>query len=293
MSWLAAFVLAAAAFGPAKPYGVLLLGEGGDRTWQQTVASAQKAVGAEVPLELAAGLADARAMQKAVDKLQSSGVKMIVAVPLFVSSYGEIMDQNRYLLGIREKPVKGYALGSRQPQRVRAKVPIVLAKALDDHPLAVELLAERAAGAGRDPGKEALLLVGPKPRTPESTEEWLDAQAALAEKVRQKIGAPAAAAAALDGDGKQAERELSERALKKTLFDLRRRHGAVAVVPLELTAGGFTRRLRRAVDGSFARFDGKTLMPDERVAKWIAESAASAAKLPDMRLFKENPYGFR
>ena len=39
-------------------------------------------------------------------------VKKLVAIPLYVSSFGDPMDHVRYLLGIRETPVKAFLRGT-------------------------------------------------------------------------------------------------------------------------------------------------------------------------------------
>ena len=285
---LALAFTAHAAFGPQKPYGVLLIGEGGDKNWAKTIEAAKKALGTEVPLEFAPGIPDAKTLQKSIDKLEAAGVKKLVAVPLLVSSFGDTMDHVRYLLGIRETAVKAFLRGTRAPERTKSKAPVVLAKALDDHPLFVELLSERALGLSRNPPKETLLLVESRPAASAAADEALDSAQALSERVRQKAGMAAAAAASLDIEGKQNERDLSTRALRKRVAELRK-SGAVLVVPLELTPGLFGRRLKSAAEGLFAKYDGKTILPDDRIAAWIKASAESASRLPEMRAFKEIP----
>lgn len=285
---LAALLLgAAAAWGQAgpQPFGVLLLGEGGDRNWARTVEAIRRELPPRLPIEFCAGLADARAMQKSVSLLEARKVQTIVAVPLFVSSFSEAMDQNRYLLGIREAPSKEFGEYPRAPSRIKSRVPLVLTKALDEHPLLVETLAARARALSRSPAEESLLLVGQGPTSPEAREDSLAQAAALAEKVRQKAGFKAARAAAVYPQLSQAQRDKAESALRGLLRELRRL-GPVVVVPLEMTRGGVHARLRKALEGSLARYDGASLLPDSRIARWVAESAQTGAKLPDMRVFK-------
>lgn len=272
-----------------KPFGVLLLGEGGDHDWKDTVDTLKKKAGARYPLEFAAGLADGREMQRGLDVLQAKRVKVVVIVPLFISSYGEAMDQNRYLLGIRETPSKELLQGPsrggamRLPRRLHSRVPLVLAKALDDHPLFVDILAARAKALSRRPNEEALILVGEAPADQDDEKEWSETAMALAEKVRQKGGFAAARAYALR-TGRR-DREKSAAGLKSLARDMRRKH-AVIVVPLALTSAA-NLKLPSALDGLFVKYDGRSVLPDALIARWVDESAAPAATLPDMRMFQD------
>jgi sirohydrochlorin cobaltochelatase len=275
-----------------KAFGVLLLGEGGDRDWKATVDAVKKKAGNKYPLEFAPGQADGRTMQRAIDALDRQRARVIVIVPLFVSSYGEVMDQNKYLLGIRDKPSETLLKGPqgrmpKAPARLRSRVPLILTKALDDHPLFVELMAARAQSLSRKPADESIVLVGEAPLDVAERKEWLEAATGLAEKVRQKGGFKAARAFALE-TGRQKEREASAGALRAIVRDLRR-DGKVLVVPLALT--GKSMRLPSVLDGLFARYDGRTVLPDPRIERWVEESATAAAKLPDMRMFKDAAKG--
>lgn len=278
-----------------KPFGLLLLGEGGDRDWKDTVDEARKRAAGRYPFEFAAGDADRKELQRGIDALQSLRVRSIVIVPLLVSSYGEVMDQTRYLLGIREKPSKELLdaphehTGGLALTRLKSRVPLVLTKALDDSPLLVDLLASRAQALSRKPSGEAVVLVGAAPQAKEDAREWTETASALAEKVRQKGGFSAARAYALKADGTQEERDRSAAGLGALVRDLRRAANAVIVVPLAMTNSDTKgMRLRQALDGLFARYDGRTILPDARINAWIEQSALAAAKLPDMRLFKDS-----
>lgn len=278
-----------------KPFGLLLLGEGGDRDWKAAVDDARAHAAGKYPLEFASGEADRREMQRGIDALQAQRVRTIVIVPLLVSSYGEVMDQTRYLLGIREKPSNELLdaphehTGGLQLQRLKSRVPLVLTKALDDHPLFVELLAARAQALSRRPANEALVLVGAAPAAKDDQREWNETVSALAEKVRQKGGFASARAYALRTDGRQEDRDLSAQGLGSMIRDVRRSHNAVIIVPLALTNEDTqAMRLRPALEGMFVRYDGRTVLPDPRISAWIEQTALPAAKLPDMRLFKDS-----
>src|SRR5437879_7460335 len=81
----------------AKPYGILLLGHGGSSEWNRAVYDVQKIVAdKKIPIEVALGMADPVSIQRAIDRLQQKHVEKIVAVPLFISSHSEVIDQTKY-----------------------------------------------------------------------------------------------------------------------------------------------------------------------------------------------------
>lgn len=275
---------------PERAFGVLLLGQGGDHNWKEAQDKLGAALGPKFPLAFALGEADPKALQAGIDALAARRVKKIVVIPLFVSSLSEALEQTRYLLGIRKEPSKAFLSAPHSHPgapsgRVQSKVPLILTRALDDHDILVDILASRAKSLSRRPAKESLLLVGQGPSAKEASREWLSSEAALAEKVRRKGGFKSAQAAVLRLGLAQDEREKSEAELRALVKALRRA-GEVIVVPLELTPGAVRSRVPKALDGLLYRWDGKTLLPDVRLARWVEASAQSGAKLPDMRTFK-------
>lgn len=272
--------------------GVLLLGEGGDQDWRAQLDAVKKRLG-RTPVEFAGGAADARAIQQSVSRLEASPgkIKKIVAVPLYVSSFSDVLDEDRYILGIREKPSAAIVGGAHShfgsPHRVKTKLPIVLTRALDDHDLFVQLLAERALKQTKEPAKDALLLIGLASASTDSTKEWLDSVAALAEKVRQKGGFAASRAAAISEGYGPERRDQSRKDLRKLVLDLRKQ-GRVVALSLELTARAGHSRVAPALDGLFVKLDQRALFPDPKIADWVYAQVVDGDKLPDMRNFKDD-----
>lgn len=273
-----------------KPFGVLLLGEGGEKGWDELVAAVAKRLGPKIPLEFAPGLADQKTIQKAADKLGSQSVKKIVVVPVYLSSNSELMDQTRFLFGIRQDPSLDF-FGSRRGgsilvRRVMTKADVVLTQALDDNPAVVDILASRAASLSRAPAKEGLILVSVAPASDEGAQQWSQTLTALAERARAKAGMARSASALLPERGLAAEKEKAEKAFKTKTQEFSRQGGAI-VVPVTLTASALERRVPRVLSGSFMRFNGKALLPDERLAAWVEQTAVEGARLPGMRQFKD------
>lgn len=276
-----------------KSYGILLLGEGGDKDWKDAAEMIRKELTKKRrPFEFALGQGDAKAIQKAVDRLQFKRVKKIVAVPLILSSYSEEMDEDRYLLGVREKPSQEFASAPHSHNRangaqarIAAKVPIVVTKGLDDSETLVEILAARAKTLSRDPSKEILVLVGKAPGSKEGLNDWINMANALAEKVRQKGGYLTAQAMALRDDIDRGARDRSEGDVHKAIAALHRR-GPVLVVPVELSPDLVHNRLPQVLQGIQVRYGAKDILPDPKIVKWVSDSAQAGASLPEMRVFK-------
>ena len=92
--------------------GILLLAHGGDPSWNKEVETLRARVDAKTPTETSLGMADVKSLQAAVDRLEKRGVTRIVAVPLFVQTRSEVLDQTRYALGLAKEPFRG-SLGTK------------------------------------------------------------------------------------------------------------------------------------------------------------------------------------
>lgn len=296
---LALLLLAAlpAAAAPSAPYGILLLAHGGDASWNGEVAKLRVRVDAKVPTETALGMADPAALQAAVLRLEKRGVARIVAVPLFVQTRSEVLDQTRYALGLSETPSEtlraglarmaaahgshgghgshGVAHGGHSMafslERVKAREPIAMALALDDHALVGRILAERAKALSRGDG-ERLVLVAHGPVDDAAVPAWegsLKAQCAAA----ARGGTFRSCAFALLRD--DAAPEIRAAAVK----DLRAKVGGTGraiVLPVLIARGGIERKIVKDLAGLDYAWDGKTLMPHDGFEGWVLERAAAA-----------------
>lgn len=300
MTSRAGLALACLAFGwtaaspsakPEQRFGVLLFGEDANQDWAQVAAAAARKLPPHCPLEFVSDPADAKGAQRAVDRLQAR-TKKIVAVGLWLSSRSDAMDETRFLLGIREKPSPGYfrSHGLRQGnsivRRVQSRVPIVLAPALDDDPLVADILTARALSLSKRSGDEAVVLIGFPPDSPDQAEPYLANLALLAEQIRARGGFKAARAAALGGLAGSPERRRGEESLRRLVRELSRQQ-RVLVVLHAVDSSTHSPGVLRALQGVFMRYNGKGLLPDDRLARWIAQSARQGAEKQDMRSYRD------
>ena len=279
-----------------KPFGALVVETGSGGDWKDAMSSIVKGAGKGFPI-VEASADDPRQMQEALDRLALMHVKKIVVVPLELSSYSVLMDQLRYLLGIRKDPSAKFLLGENAKanfgtsdqtiNRLAFKLPVVLAGALDDDDALADILLSRAKALSKNPSREALLLLAEGSKTDVGNSQWFGAAQSLAGKVRASGKFAAGRAFALPADVPQDEREKSLAELRKLAKTLRRDAGGLIVVPLTLGREDISDHLPAMLDGIFFKFDGKPILPDARLGPWVKASAAKASTLPDMRNFKD------
>nr|WP_239565265.1 CbiX/SirB N-terminal domain-containing protein [Brevibacillus fulvus] len=129
---------------------------------------------------------------------------------------------------------------------------------MDDHPLIVEILLERARELVKQPEKETLLLVGHGADEGENHAKWEAVLQRLAVKLRQELGLKAATYGTLHPD------------------NLTRRASAIArknrmiVLPLFLSEGYFTKTVVPSrLQGLSYLYNGKAYLPHPAVTRWL------------------------
>jgi len=297
-------LLASGAKAAPAPYGILLLAHGGDASWNAEIAKLREKVDAKVPTETALGMADVESLQAAVDRLEKRGVSRVVAVPLFVQSASEVLDQTRYALGLADKPSaslkaayermaaahaghaghaghKGHGAAAAMhghkmefsTERVKSREPIAMSPALDDHALVGRILSSRAKGLSKDAAKESLVLVAHGPVDDAAMPAWGASAAALCAMI--KGGYKACSFGLLRDD---AAPEIRAAAVAELREKVAAAKGKAIVLPVLIARGGIEKKIERDLKGLEYAWDGKTLMPHAGFDAWVLESAAGASK---------------
>ena len=258
----------------AQEIGVLVLAHGGSAQWNRTVERTVAEANLGSPTEIAFGMGmhpeEVEGFQAAVDRLQGRGVSRIVIVPLLVSSTSEVMRQFQYLFGLRDHG--SWETGVKPLAR---RVPIAMAGALDDDPLVAEVLLERALELSRTPEREAVILVAHGPTAEEDNARWLDAMGRLAERIRQQGRFRLVIPVTLRDDAPKPVRDQATRAMRE-LVQQQAEEGAVLVVPLLLAGGGIEGKIPQRLRGLHYLYRGRTLLPDPRLSRWLAEQVRVA-----------------
>ncbi|MBI3563779.1 MAG: hypothetical protein HY079_01125 [Elusimicrobia bacterium] len=277
--------------------GILLLAHGGDPSWDAEVRALRDAVDAKAPTEVALGMADPKTLQAGLDALEKRGVTRVVAVPLFVHSRSEVLDQTRYVLDLADKPSEVLRRGAERMmaahqghagmahhhmfslERVKTRLPVMLTPALDDDALVSRILLERAKALSRDPKTETVVLVAHGPVDDAALPAWQATLAVHAAAVRRGGDFRAAFGAVLRDDAAPNVRASSVGALRR-LVAAGAAGGRTIVVPVLIARGGIEGKLPKDLEGLTYAWDGATLMPHDGFAEWVLARAAFATKEP-------------
>lgn len=285
-----------------RDIGILLLAHGGNADWNATVTALGGRLNARVPTEVAFGMATRATLQAAVDRLVQRGVREIVGVPLFISSHSSVIEATQYLLGARtEAPADlarfarmGHGVDARASaphegadhaaengtRPVRSSVPIRMVGALDDHPLVADILASRARTISRDPGREVVVLVAHGPVSDAENALWLADMGRLAARLASAISFARVDVLTVRDDAPEPVRTVAAAELRTVVARAAGAGNRVLIVPLLLSYGGIEDGIRKRLDGLDYVMASQALMPDERLAQWVLESAGIRS-IPD------------
>src|SRR5688572_9081380 len=281
----------------AEP-GILLLAHGGSPEWNTRVTELAAKVNAKRPTEVAFGMATRASIQRAIDKLVARGVTEIVAVPLFISSWSTVITSTEYLLGLRAEapaalaifarmshgaPASGTAAAGHEAHAaaadgttpVKSPVPVRITPALNDHPIAAEILASRARAISRDAAKEALIVVAHGPNEEEDNRRWLADMESLVGRLKKTERFASFEYLTLRDDAPKPVRDAATAQLRGIVERELAAGRRVLIVPLLISFGGIEKGLRERLDGLPYTMAETALMPDERLATWVLSVAAA------------------
>ncbi len=260
--------------------GTVVIAHGGDSLWNSHVIDAARAARTGGPVEVSflMGPAAAKArFQDAVAKLERAGVDSIVVVPVLVSSFSGHYDQLRWLTGdpIALDETMQHHLHMAGIERSGTRLPMRLAKAMDDAPEVAHVLADRARtlarAQGADPSTRALLIVGHGPNTAEENAAWMQHLRPIADRVKVMTGFRDVrvdlvrddASAAVRAEAVKHVRELVELQSALTGAD-------VLVVPVLVSKGQVSRdKLPADLRGTQHVYVGEPLLPHPAMVQWI------------------------
>ena len=259
---------------PSRGPGVLVLAHGGTNQWDAVVRKAVKQASLDYPTEVAFGMGmhsqEVRALQQSVEKLQRKGIDRILVIPLLVSSHSEVYRQYEYLLGLRPQPEWP------QVQPVRLLVPVVMGRALDDDPIVSDVLLARVKAMSRKPDSETVVIVAHGPNGDDDNREWLADMERLAARLSHAGGFREVVTKTIRDDAPKVVHDSATSDLRE-MVRASALTGPVLVVPLLMARGGVERKIPVILSGSSYEYTGETLLPDPRLATWIARQANELA----------------
>lgn len=289
------------------PYGILLLAHGGQPRWNDSVTELARGIDKDVPTEVAFGMAQRAALQSAVERLQERNVDRIIAVPLFVSSHSSVITSTEFLLGQREIAPPEVELFSKMShghgghgagddhaatsdpdatKPVRAKVPITMTEALNDHPIVAQILTTRVQALSRDPENEVVIVVAHGPVVDEENAKWLGEMATVVKEMSTLRKFHRIDYLTVRDDAPEPIRSAAAAELRAVVTKATGEGKRVIVAPLLIAYGGIERGIQKRLEGLTYEMPTEGLLPDARLADWIrsmAATSATAAPHPEAR----------
>ncbi|MCC7241546.1 MAG: TonB-dependent receptor [Acidobacteria bacterium] len=262
--------------------GVLVIAHGADAAWNAPVLASVEAVRREMPAAVGFLMGDGPTPQAAYDALVRRGASRIVVVPLLISSHSAHYEQIRFLAGLRpDYPhAEHMALAP-----IAGPVPIVgVTPAMDDDALIGDILADRARALSANPARERLTIVAHGPNDDGEARVWLAAMRRLAARVQATAPFAAIDTRLLRDDAPKPVKDLALSQLREAVA-ADATSGTVVVIPLLLSPGRVADEIPQTLKGLAFAWDGRTLLPDGRIAQWILKraSVAGASAVRDAR----------
>jgi sirohydrochlorin ferrochelatase len=256
--------------------GTLLIAHGAGPDWNAKVEALAGITRTGGPVEVSYLMGPAAAthrFQDAARKLVAEGATEIVVVPLLVSSHSGHYDQIRYLAGEVDSipEMMLHHLHMSGIHRAEVKVPIHLAKAIDDSPEVARVLAERALKLATSPREQALFIVGHGPNSAEDYAEWMRNLRPMADSVAAATGFRDVKIGLVRDDAPAEVRAEAVRGIRETI---RLQHALtgkpVVVVPILISTGSVSREHVPAdLAGLPIVYSGEPLLPHPALARWV------------------------
>lgn len=279
--------------------GILLLAHGGKIQWNEDVRHVADQVDLSIPAETAFGMANARTIQEAINRLTARGVTRIVAVPLFVSSYSSVITSTEYLLGLRKDAPADLAMFASMDhdstdhagmdhmamehaavKPVTSKVPISMSSALNHHSIISSILLDRATSISVDPSNEIIVLVAHGPVPDDDNRKWLADMAILAKQMQESSDFADVEYMTVRDDADDPVRKQASEKLRHRIEECHAKGKTALVVPLLLSYGGIEDGIRKRLTGLEYRMPTQGLLPDGRIVRWVLDMAEATLTQP-------------
>jgi sirohydrochlorin ferrochelatase len=268
----------------AQSVGTIVIAHGGDSLWNATVrrSIAGANTGGPVELSFLMGPEAAHArFQDAVTRLEKQGVSEIVVVPLLVSSFSGHYDQIRYLAGdsVRLDEQMTHHLHMAGIEKPTAKVPLRLAKALDNSYEVARILSDRALALSKIPKDAALFIVGHGPNSAEDYAAWMENLRPVADSVKAWTGFKDVRVDMVRDDAPASVRAEAVRRVRE-LIDLQAMATGrdVIVIPVLISKGMVSRdKVPNDIRGTRSVYAGEPLAPHPILARWVERRVRETA----------------
>ncbi|MCR6097946.1 cobalamin biosynthesis protein CbiX [Salipaludibacillus agaradhaerens] len=242
-----------------KQKGILVIAHGSrNNKWVRLIEESVAKVDTSLPIEIGyLELVEGKSIPEGVKQLEAAGVEEIYVIPYFVCSGSTHLEEIKYALGLIKEPKVDTHL-----ELIKPKATILWGDPMDDHPLIMELLADRLSTLSKDASKESLFLVGHGSDQQDFQSIWQVTLERMCSQLKETFGFTHASYGTILPDTvTQSAKKLSENT-----------DSHLVVVPLFLSEGFYTstkipEKLREA-DIHYS-YDGKTYLPHPLINEWL------------------------
>jgi sirohydrochlorin cobaltochelatase len=285
LSILASLLVGASALS-AQQVGTIVVAHGGDAEWNNRVLSVASGAKTGGPVEVSFLMgpgAKTNRFQDIVRRMEANGVARIVVVPLLISSHSGHYEQIRYLAGEVEKLDEKmmHHLHMAGLEQVNSKVPVTVAKAVDDSPDVARVLIERAHTLAPDPAKHALFVIGHGPNSSDDLASWMKNLRAMTDTIRALTKFKDVRVGLVQDDAPAHVRaEAVNRARELITLQNRLTNEKVVVVPVLVSKGKLSvEKIPQDLAGLPIIYDGEPLLPHPVLARWIEARVRETGQL--------------
>ncbi len=256
--------------------GVLVLAHGsgsmGDKVLQDGVAP----LAAKHPTAISYGMAmmGSGHIQQGVDKLTNAGAKTIVVVPAVVTEQSSVFRQWDYIFGRRDD--SAYL----DVPRTTGKAKIIMAPAMDEHPLVTDILFDHVKEISTNPKNEVVIILGHGPSFEHEHKVELAHIATHAKRIAAKGGYAEAKGLTLQDDAPEAVRAANVATLRKWVETANAQGKTPLVVGYLISTRGIQDKIKEDLKGLNYKFQTKGLSAHPNFTAWIrATVSEQEAKL--------------
>jgi sirohydrochlorin ferrochelatase len=258
--------------------GAIIVAHGGGKPWNDRVRELVS-VSALPHLEIAFLMGEEAPryrFQDAVTRLESSGVREIVVLPLLVSSHSGHFEQIRFLSGVTDTldAVMREHLEHAGIEPVKSKVPLRVAAALDDSPALARVLADRAKALATEAPRQALFLLGHGPNSAEDYAAWMENLRRVADSVKVATGFRDVRVDLVRDDAPKPVRAEAVRRIRELIALQHEVTGRdVVVVPILMSTGGSSRgtMFSKDLEGLPVVYGKEPLLPHPALVDWMRD----------------------
>ncbi|MDX2221775.1 MAG: CbiX/SirB N-terminal domain-containing protein [Rhodospirillaceae bacterium] len=250
--------------------GVLVVAHGSGTMGDKVIQEGVMPVAEAHPTAISYGMAmmGSGHIQNALDQLTAAGAKTIVVVPAVVTQHSSVYRQWSYIFGRHDD-----AAYLNVP-RVKTNAKVVIAPAMDEHPLVTDILFDHTKEISTDPSKEVVIILGHGPTFVHENEVQLKHIATHAGRIKQRGVFADAKGLTLQDDAPEEIRAANVATLRAWVADAAKAGQTPLIVGYLISTRGIQDKIKEDLAGLTYKFQTKGMSAHGNFTAWIRASVA-------------------